>query len=256
MKQYEANFRAILVNDRAIPQLAANGSLDAVGTALGAGIAWRPPAGTHPETAEVGIAAAAIRTATSHADEVKRIQDDVRLSDIAKATDISKISQRALEAHIVHERSAEKSAAEFQVHWDAMFGARPIAPNDVVTTAIDGEIRSAVRAMDQKALTAFADRLMRGEEPGAISALKRSPLALPPVLAAVLPKAWRDHLHRIDPSAVEGLEHRAERQAWLKLIVTQTFNALPQPVKKQTGPIDDAAHAAAVGIGERASGRA
>jgi hypothetical protein len=227
MNEYENNFEAALTGEGAMVTRGRQGGIESVRTALGAGIAWRPPAGSTPAMSEVDLAAAAIRIACGAARDVAKINADARLSDVAKRDDAAAVSRRGFTALTELELRVAANAREHQLLRAQVFDVLPLAANDAAGAAVDGECRAWVRALSSEEQARLTAEIADGQHSRLLQALARSPMPLPAFVKNLLPGAIRAARHREAPSVVEGIEARAERVEWLAEVLRQAYAATP-----------------------------
>jgi hypothetical protein len=227
MLEYENNLEAALAGDGATVTRGREGGIESVRTALGAGIAWRPPAGSTPAMPEVNLGAAAIRIAANAARDVARIDADARLSETAKRDDTAAVSRRAFTALAELEQKVEANAREHASLRAQVLGVPPLAAGDTAEAIVDGECRAWVRGLSREEQARLGVELANGEHTRLLQALVRSAMPLPPYMKDLLPAAVRAAQYKANPERVEGIEARAERVEWLGEVVRQAYAATP-----------------------------
>jgi hypothetical protein len=230
MHQYSENLSRAVIEERGRVQAATDGGIDAIVTAGGAAIAWRTPSGSTPEHREVDMAARAVRIATKAAAKVATIQADPDRSPEWKAREEAKAGDEARAEFAKVASDAERMQAEF-VAADARDLAPPaLAPTDVVGGLLDRELRDYVRSLTAEGHNALAQSIINGGDPRMLDALQRSPIALPAVLAAVVPAAREALLLKDNPAYARQASEARARNEWLATVVAQAQGALPRAV--------------------------
>ncbi len=201
-----------------------NGGIDAVRTATGATIGWRPPDSIRVDDRALHVACAAARCLSNLGAQIEAVRRDPDLSDSAK--------QRKVEGIAAEARArAEGIAAEAKSAIDAVARAEasmePPRAADAIEATEDGEVRAYVRGMDAADQARLAQRMLSGQADRELLALSRSPLPLAGVLAEALPQAWQRFNERQNPDRSRALARGRALSEWLGVVVDQMQGALP-----------------------------
>lgn len=219
IEDYETNLAEAVRAEGGTAIMNTEGRIDAVRTANGATVAWRPPEGTTTDSPELHAAAVAIRAMTNAAAQAAAVERDADLSDTAKARKVADVwtVARGKVDRALHD--VETDMATFEAACAAFYAPPPVA--DAVEQVRDMEARQWLAAQPEAALPGIAQKMTAGELPALLAAAMRSPVPLPGGIAQVLPAAWRAHLERTAPDRLHAMEAIRERKEWARMVTRQ-----------------------------------
>lgn len=208
--------------------------LDAVRLPTGQTVAWRLPESCDPtrsgdESHFVTTAIAAVAAASC---EVAKVGADPNLSQMGKTAKTAAHWSEA-EARISEIAAKAEAEAKSFEKYQAGFNAPPRAA-DAVEQLADSEVRTWINSLPAEALPQLARDLLEGKQTEVLTAVMRSPIPMPPALAAVAQDAWTRHLERTQLDAVRLVRERADRVTWAREIVGQVQAAIPKAAQGVT----------------------
>jgi hypothetical protein len=239
--QYETNLARVVAESGGRTQLAPDGSLAAIITAHGQGMAWLSPG--LPSDRETGLAAKLAMIAVKAAGDIRTIRADSTRSPTWIEEHVAATTAAAHATFAAARQEADKLVADFATADVREAQPAALAPTDAVGAIMDAAIQSRVLQMTPAEHVALAKRFSDGEHPRVLDALLRDPFGLPKgVLADSVPGAWLNAKAAADPQGARLRRQAAARIESLSTMTAQAEAALPPltPAQRQAADIASA----------------
>jgi len=190
----------------------------------------RPPAGIDPQDELGGQSLAAIRAVCQHAKDCRKIQSDLRMSDLGKAEKRLPIDVTAVRAIATAHDAVERQAAAAESASAAFYAVPHVEPNDSANAIMDQEIRAYLRSLPESAREHLPAVL--AANPRMLAAHLRAPyLTGLESFDTMAKRLWTDSRDTADPEGSARLRQRREVAEWGRRVVKQTANAITKRVK-------------------------
>lgn len=221
MHQYTDSLANAVQSDGGHVLRGPKGGVDVFRSASGTAMAWRPPHGLEPGSEVAHLAAKAIRAISDRDSRVKKIANDVRLSDAAKKADSEKIVDE-VEAKVEGMMAeAKKVIDEFEKFRSSVFAVPALEPTNAVEAINDREVRDFFNTLSTEQRLTHFNEMQAGQHERVLLALMRSPLPLKGSIANSVQVIWDDYVRRTRPDAARSADFRAVHVDWLKTVLKQ-----------------------------------
>jgi hypothetical protein len=193
-------------------------------------MSFRLPHGISSDSREWHLLHGLARTATSFSQRLTQLMEDDTRSESFKAAGSIRIADEAAAQHAKLAAEAEALANSFAAADAAEAVAPTLHPTDAVQALRDMHIVNYVREAEPKEVTRIAQELVEGKNTPFLLALARSPIPLPPVIAAVIKGCLVDHLVKRDPETARLRNDKRASMSFLTDVLNQSAAALPRPL--------------------------